>query len=310
MSYVYSTLNNLDSSRTGLEDNTNDLNNITSNLIQLVKKANQSHNVKNGIYNPPRSDFLELSHQIEKKIRWCMRKLKELDEITNRSSLFSNDDHIINDIIMNVKTNLNQVQSDMVSLIQNNDLQYSKDSESLSKNITENLNMRILGLTKLFQSALQKRSKTMRKYEEKKNALNPMSNKTKPVVRKGKKGEALFLQEDDIEKKGQGNDNFVLVQEHELEAEYLKSRSDSIKNIEKMLNEVAGIFQRISTLIQMQEVMIDRIDKHTEDTLVNVEKANKHLRNIYSDISSNRKMIFTVFFMLLIFSVMYIVVFM
>jgi len=307
---VYSTLNNLDSSRTGLEDNTNDLNNITSNLIQLVKKANQSHNVKNGIYNPPRSDFLELSHQIEKKIRWCMRKLKELDEITNRSSLFSNDDHIINDIIMNVKTNLNQVQSDMVSLIQNNDLQYSKDSESLSKNITENLNMRILGLTKLFQSALQKRSKTMRKYEEKKNALNPMSNKTKPVVRKGKKGEALFLQEDDIEKKGQGNDNFVLVQEHELEAEYLKSRSDSIKNIEKMLNEVAGIFQRISTLIQMQEVMIDRIDKHTEDTLVNVEKANKHLRNIYSDISSNRKMIFTVFFMLLIFSVMYIVVFM
>jgi len=77
-----------------------------------------------------------------------------------------------------------------------------------------------------------------------------------------------------------------------------------------MLNEVAGIFQRISTLIQMQEVMIDRIDKHTEDTLVNVEKANKHLRNIYSDISSNRKMIFTVFFMLLIFSVMYIVVFM
>jgi len=303
-------LNNLDSSRNGLEDNTNDLNNITSNLIQLVKKANQSHNVKNGIYNPPRSDFLELSHQIEKKIRWCMRKLKELDEITNRSSLFSNDDHIINDIIMNVKTNLNQVQSDMVSLIQNNDLQYSKDSESLSTNITETLNMRILGLTKLFQSALQKRSKTMRKYEEKKNALNPKSNKTKPVVRKGKKGEALFLQEDDIEKKGQGNDNFVLVQEHELEAEYLKSRSDSIKNIEKMLNEVAGIFQRISTLIQMQEVMIDRIDKHTEDTLVNVEKANKHLRNIYSDISSNRKMIFTVFFMLLIFSVMYIVVFM
>ena len=50
----------------------------------------------------------------------------------------------------------------------------------------------------------------------------------------------------------------MLVQAHDLEHEYLKSRSESIRNIEKMLNDVAGIFQRISQLVQMQEVMIDR----------------------------------------------------
>jgi len=153
-----------------------------------------------------------------------------------------------------------------------------------------------LELTKQFQVALQKRSKTIRNYEEKKNSLKSATNKSKLPNKKGKKREALFLQDNDIDLEKRNGDNFVLVQAHELENEYLKSRSESIKNIEKMLGEVASIFQRISALVQMQEVMIDRIDKHTEDTLVNVTKGKKHLISVYDNISSNRRMIFTVFF--------------
>jgi len=311
MSYAYSPITNLAKSRLELDNfHSENPDDLTKTFFQLINKSNSNNFTKNGIYNAPRSSFLEGSQQIEKKIKWCMLKLKELDDISNRSSLFNSDNHMINEIIMNVKSNLTQVQTEMIQLLQNHDLRYSKDSETLAKNIVDNLNLRFMELTKQFGSALQKRSKTIRKYEEKSNKLKPASNKTKPNIKKGKKGEALFLtnNEADIEKSGQG-ENFVMVQAHELENEYLQSRSDSIRNIEKMLNEVAGIFQRISAMVHMQEVMVDRIDKDTEDTLVNVTKAKKHIFNIYTDVSSNRKMIFTVFFMMLIFSVMYIVVF-
>jgi SNARE domain. len=47
-----------------------------------------------------------------------------------------------------------------------------------------------------------------------------------------------------------------LQQEDDLE--HLKKRHDSIKKIERMIGEIGGIFQRISTLVQMHETMIER----------------------------------------------------
>jgi syntaxin 5 len=310
MSYTYAPIRTIESTQLQIgDDHNSNPNDITNRFFQIVTNNNSKHTGKNGFANPPRSAFLETSQRIEKQIKTCIYKLKELEDITNRSSLFSNDDTKINDIIVTVKTNLNNIQGDMTVLIRTNDLHSSSDSDALAKNIISNLNMRFLELTKEFQMALQKRSKTIRNYEEKKKTLKSSVNKTKLQTKKGKKGEALFLQDNDADMEKRNGDNFVLVQEHELETEYLKGRSESIKNIEKMLGEVAVIFQRISTLVQMQETMIDRIDKHTEDTLVNVTKGKKHLISIYDNISSNRRMIFTVFFILLIFSVMYIVVF-
>jgi syntaxin 5 len=42
-----------------------------------------------------------------------------------------------------------------------------------------------------------------------------------------------------------------------------------------MLGEVAGIFEKMGTIVKMHETMIERIDKNTEDALINVEKGKK-----------------------------------
>lgn len=87
-----------------------------------------------------------------------------------------------------------------------------------------------------------------------------------------------------------------------------------MKRIETMLSDVATVFQRIGTMVKMQETMIDRylsqrlrIDKYTEDAQYNVDKGRKELQSAYKRVSENRGMILKVFLILFVFSFVYIV---
>jgi syntaxin 5 len=99
--------------------------------------------------------------------------------------------------------------------------------------------------------------------------------------------------------------------EQEQESEHLQSRTESMRKIETILNEVATIFTRLGTIVKMHEVLIERlssllfqednlpnfcvrIDKNTEETLVNVQKGKKNLLQVYDDVSGWRKTILTV----------------
>ena len=58
------------------------------------------------------------------------------------------------------------------------------------------------------------------------------------------------------------NTDSVVMMQSKQDIEHLKRRQDSVKTIQKSLEEVMGIFQRISTMVQLHEVMIEglRID--------------------------------------------------
>jgi len=74
------------------------------------------------------------------------------------------------------------------------------------------------------------------------------------------------------------------------------------------MEEVMGIFTRISSMVQMHEVMIERIDKDTEDSLRNVEGGKKNLVKIFKDMSSTRRLIISVFIFLMFFATIYILI--
>lgn len=57
---------------------------------------------------------------------------------------------------------------------------------------------------------------------------------------------------------GQLNGGGGQMQAFETESEFRKTRSESIRNIEKQLGEIAQIFQKISTLVELQEQMVER----------------------------------------------------
>lgn len=83
---------------------------------------------------------------------------------------------------------------------------------------------------------------------------------------------------------------------------YDQFRSESIKNIERLLHEVGSTFQRffinvlglkkngnrIGAMVKMQESLVDRIDKDVDHTVFNVNKGKENLMKHYEDIKSNK----------------------
>lgn len=86
-----------------------------------------------------------------------------------------------------------------------------------------------------------------------------------------------------------------------------QDKLDSMKKIEEMLNQVASVFQRIAATVKMHEIMLDRIDSSTSDSLSNVQKGRKELTKAHERISQNRGLIIKVFLILFLFAFIYIV---
>lgn len=45
-----------------------------------------------------------------------------------------------------------------------------------------------------------------------------------------------------------------------------RTRNQSMRQIESLLNDISSVFQKLGSIVQHHEVMIDRIDKNTDDT--------------------------------------------
>jgi syntaxin 5 len=67
------------------------------------------------------------------------------------------------------------------------------------------------------------------------------------------------------------------------------------------------MFKRFGTIVQTHQILVERIDNNTTEALHDIEAANKELRDVYEHVSSNRRLMMKIFFILLIFSTLYII---
>jgi len=245
--------------------------------------------------------------------------LKKLHELTNKTTLFNTEDAKINDLIANSKDSISGIQKKITFLQSNNDLVYTKQGEKMSRHILEILNLRFMEITKEFKNLLEKRTKTIKQFKEKESFLSMAGSQSSEVrSRRSNKTEAAFLKKgkayDPSEESSggaytldmDGRGASTAQQHHDLEG--LRKKNETVKGIQKTMEEVMGIFTRISSMVQMHEVMIERIDKDTEDSLRNVEGGKKNLVKIFKDMSSTRRLIISVFIFLMFFATIYILI--
>ncbi|CDJ58223.1 syntaxin, putative [Eimeria maxima] len=75
----------------------------------------------------------------------------------------------------------------------------------------------------------------------------------------------------------------------------------AVENVQRVIGELAGIFQRVATMIAHQEEMIQRIDQDLDHSMHHIREGQHELLNFYNRISSNRSLIIKVFLMLMAF---------
>lgn len=72
------------------------------------------------------------------------------------------------------------------------------------------------------------------------------------------------------------------------------------------MHDISGLFKRFGTLVQQQQAMVEAIDHNAEQALYDMEGAREHLTEVYDNVSSNRKLMLKIFFILLVFCTFYI----
>jgi hypothetical protein len=92
----------------------------------------------------------------------------------------------------------------------------------------------------------------------------------------------------------------------QIQDTYHESRISSIETIEKTLYDITTLFKRFATIVQEQQILVERIDSNTENALHDLEGAKTELRDVYEDTKSTRKLILKIFFILMIFTTLYI----
>ena len=69
---------------------------------------------------------------------------------------------------------------------------------------------------------------------------------------------------------------------------------ESLQNIERTLLELNSIFQRMSTIVEEHQTLIERIDINTEAALDYAEKGKKELSEAYKTLADCRKLMLKV----------------
>lgn len=112
----------------------------------------------------------------------------------------------------------------------------------------------------------------------------------------------------DDKKTGHGYDeesNMLAAQKLDDDSE-VKERVKKARKINDMLGDIMTAFQRMTTIVSMQEAQIERIDQETRLAEGNIKKGKREVEKIYEDVAGKRSLIIKVFATIMVFSIIYI----
>ncbi|ETW27730.1 hypothetical protein PFFCH_04855 [Plasmodium falciparum FCH/4] len=75
---------------------------------------------------------------------------------------------------------------------------------------------------------------------------------------------------------------------------YLHSRADAMENIQKVIGDLAQMFQKVATMVTQQDEMIKRIDEDIDISLTNTREGQNYLLTYFNRLTSTRTLILQV----------------
>lgn len=98
----------------------------------------------------------------------------------------------------------------------------------------------------------------------------------------------------------------MMLKQDSFDTSVLGTRSEDIDRIQKTIGELASAFQNLAEIVSQQSAHVERIDYNIEECQVHVKASHLELLKYFRSVSSNRWLMFKLFFLLLIFVVMFI----
>jgi len=291
-----------------------------NSIVQSAKQRKEGNPSSVGIRNNKnkktieKSQFFQVAAQIGKDISETAEKLERLGKLARKKSLFDDPTIEIQELTAIINQDIKNLNNQIGTLQQRNTLKKNKHVQTHSETIMDSLRSKLKMTTKDFSEVLGVRTENLKNQQrEKENFTGSQS----PALSGKRTYESPLYKSHSSPQLSEGSNGTsgseiiismpqtaLLTQER-----YASNRAEAVQSIEKILQELQGIFVTISNIVAEQGELVDRIDRDTEQTAINVNEAQNQLLKYMSNISSNRWLIVKMFLVLVFFVVLFIVFF-
>eukprot|EP00347_Sterkiella_histriomuscorum_P008484 403344918 len=293
---------------------------LTSQFFQQLQKYNGvNYSQASQYYQQKHSQFERgvLLHitQNDHKLHEIYDNQARLNQLSQDSSIFASTLDQIQQLNICIKDQFTEVQVENDEIKKQIDnIRTTQQHKKAIQTCVEMLDSRAMKAALGFKQLLTEHQQVIKKQEAKKEKLIGKGAKARPGQQNQRKMRILphQYQADDRYSAASTANNSLTSEGDTLlmmggnQDNSLQQRASSIQAIEKTLHDLSSMFKRFASIVQEQEVLVDRIDQNTEQALYDLEGAKKELREVYEDTKSTRKLILKIFFILMIFSTFYI----
>uniref|UniRef100_A0A6A7FX59 Syntaxin-32-like n=1 Tax=Hirondellea gigas TaxID=1518452 RepID=A0A6A7FX59_9CRUS len=281
-----------------------------SPLVSQHRKEAQKIALTSG---PSSARFSRAASEISHGIHATTLKLESLTKLVQKKSLFDDQPEQIQRQTHVMNEDIRTLNSEIDSLYQYME-QHRKESTSTqssdhSERIVDALKINLAKTTKAFQEVLHVRTTNLKAQSSRRNKFSSAKSvRHRSPMELHRRAEFHIEEETEglLEPSEQVNgfeQRQVTVQREDT---YLHDRLEAVQNIEQTIAELGQMYQRLATIVARQDEHCVRIDMNTEETMANVTTGYEQLLKYYDSISSNRWLIFKVFFILIIFLVIFV----
>nr|CEL68905.1 TPA: syntaxin, putative [Neospora caninum Liverpool] len=275
----------------------------TADFLAFAERASpgaisQARELRSRTVRQPDSSFNASAADIGTQLHRTSLKLKELAKFARQRSIYNDKTAQTQELTYEIKKAITELNCKIEYLEQmaRNSGNDSGQSRQHYNTMVDMLKGRLLDVTKEFKDVLLLRTENMKKQDERRNlysftgTLNPSSSTY---------GKATG--DYDLE----GGEQMQLTAQREASS-YAQSRAEAVENVQRVIGELATIFQRVATMISHQDEMIQRIDQDIDTSVHNIRQGQTELLNYFNRISSNRALILKIFAILFAFIVFFV----
>jgi len=250
-------------------------------------------------------DFNNAVRSVSLGISQAASRLQDLTELVKNKSIFEDNSKQIDGLTVAVKEEIQQLAKD-IDMLQNfvdtNMGKTGSQSAEHSRKVVASLRAEVVSATQDFTIVLQTRSKNIKNQSDRRkqfSSAKSLAPKNRPSFGPRRPSD------EDVEQM-----QSLLMQEQEqrdVGDDYLEARALAVRNIEKTIHELSGVFAHLATLVAAQDETILRIDDDVVQAHGHISQGHGQLKEYYDNLASNRWLILKIFVTIILFAIFFII---
>jgi len=249
------------------------------------------------------------------------QKLEKLATLARRSTLFDDRGEEINELIYTIKTDLSNIKLEIDDLekIAIGQVQVNKEAQASSGVVVNKFKCDLASTMKEFGDILNTRTQNLKAQNSRRKEFE--STNRKKIRRNGlnfKDMETSLSGPVCNESENESETGNLLTRSNQMQTqtlaeqvqerdEYLLSRQNAMEEIQSTIAELGQMYQRFSTVLEMQNEVVLKIDENMDATLENVDKGHKELITLFNYKNNSTWLIIKIFAIIILFVIFFLV---